>query len=215
MEALKSSNSFHDPTSKWDETVMNFHIEEPRISNPTRYSEIYLNVADGTFSLVRNRDDHLATYSMDANNNPLVLLDGNEQIDEEHRSRYRLYPDRVSGYREFYRILYGLPMSLDFELIRKIDDMREAMFLDQKAMVIGIQWYEPVIKPYWKLYLDPATYRIIGIELMEKGKPGVGERIVFDGIVDYKGLQIPRMRHWYSMDKNVYLGSDIIIENGF
>ena len=85
---LAKSSTFHDPGTKWKDALLNFHIEEPRIGNPTRYSEIFLNVADGTFSLVRNREDHLATYIMDANGKPMVLLDGNESIDEEIRARY-------------------------------------------------------------------------------------------------------------------------------
>ncbi len=211
LRALNLSNAFHDPDSKWKESVLNFHIEEPRSSNPTRYSEIYLNVADGTFSLLRNREDHLTTYSLDANNNPLVLLDGNEQFDEEQRARYRLFPDRVGSYRSFYKIMYGLPMSLDFELIRKVEDMREVTFQGKDAMMIGILWHEPILKPYWKIYLEPGTYRVLGVDLAEKDKPGSGERITFDQLMEYNGLLLPRMRHWYSIRDNAYLGSDIIM----
>jgi len=213
IRALKQSNSYHDPSEKWGETVLNFHIEEPRTSNPTRYSEIYLNVADGTFSLVRNREDHLTTYSMDANNKPLVLLDGNEQYDEEQRARYYLFPDRVAGYRSFYQVMYGLPMSLDFEQIRKVDDMRETKFMGEDAVMIGITWHEPIIKSYWRVFLEPGTYRVLGVELTEKNNLQQGERIVFDGLVEYKGLLLPRMRHWYSIGNNAYLGSDIIINS--
>jgi hypothetical protein len=211
LRALNLSNAFHDPEAKWGKSVLNFHIEEPRTGNPTRYSQIYLNVADGTFSLLRNREDHITTYSLDANNNPLVLLDGNEQFDEEQRARYRLFPDRVGSYREFYRVMYGLPMSLDFELIRKAEDMREVQFQGKDALMIGIQWYEPILKPYWKIYLEPGTYRVLGVDLTEKSKPGSGERVIFDQLMEYNGLLLPRMRHWHSIQDNEYLGSDIII----
>ncbi|MEJ2003532.1 MAG: DUF6503 family protein [Cyclobacteriaceae bacterium] len=211
LRALKSSSAYHDPAGKWAETVLNFHIEEPRVGNPTRYSEIFLNIADGTFSLVRNREDHLTTYSMDANNNPLVLLDGNEQFDEEQRARYRLFPDRVKGYRDFYRVLYGLPMSLDYTLIRKIEDMREAEFQGEDMLMIGITWFDPVVKAYWKIYLEKDTFQVRGVELTDKNNPDSGERIIFEDLVEFKGLMIPRMHHWYSISENAYLGSDIIM----
>ena len=211
LQVLSKSNTFHDPASRWNQTLLNFHIEEPRIGNPTRYSEILLNVADGTFSLVRNREDHLTTYSMDANNKPLVLLDGNEQIDEEQRARYRLYPDRVADYRDFYRLMYGLPMSIDYKLIRKLYDIRSVNFLGSPSLMIEIAWEKPIIKPVWKLYLDPDTYHLKGIDLTDSDAK-TGERVVMEGLVDYNGLKIPRMRHWYKLENNDYLGSDIIIE---
>ncbi len=146
-QTLSSSRSFHDPSGKWQSTLLNFHVEEPRVGNPTRFSEIYLNVADGTFSLVRNREDHLTTYSMDANGRPMVLLDGSEQFDEELRARYRLYPDRVSGYRDFYRVMYGLPMSLDLSRIRNLGDVTTATFQGSRALVFTIEWKKPLLKP--------------------------------------------------------------------
>ncbi|MCA6078725.1 DUF6503 family protein [Fulvivirga sedimenti] len=210
---INQSRSFHDPTGKWDNALLNFHIEEPRVANPTRFSEIFLNVADGTFSLVRNREDHLTTYSMDANGKPMVLLDGSEQFDEELRARYRLYPDRVAGYRDFYRVMYGLPMSLDLSRIRNLGDVAAGTFQGNRALVFTIEWKKPLIKPVWKVFLDPDTHSVMGVELIEPDNADAGERIVFQGLVEYQGIRIPHMRHWYSLKNNSYLGSDIIITN--
>ena len=212
-QTINQSRSFHDPSGKWENTLLNFHIEEPRIGNPTRFSEIFLNIADGTFSLVRNREDHLTTYSMDANGKPMVLLDGSEQFDEELRARYRLYPDRVSGYRDFYRMMYGLPMSLELSRIRSLGDVTAGSFQGERAIVFTIEWKKSIIKPVWKVFLNPETYSTMGVELIDPDDAGSGERIVFEGLIAYNGIRIPHMRHWYSLKNNSYLGSDIIIMN--
>jgi hypothetical protein len=148
---------------------------------------------------------------MDANGRPMVLLDGNESFDEEIRARYRLYPDQVAGYRNFYKIMYGIPMSITPGLIKQFDAVETKDFEGQKALAVSFEWKDPVIKPHWTLYVDPITYGILGVDMTDRSGQGDGERIVFRGLVKYGDLQLPHMRHWYDLQEVSYLGSDIII----
>lgn len=201
----------HDPLHQWDKTKLHIHVQEPRVSNPHRYSILNLDNSNTTFRLARNRDQYLSEHSINRDGNSFVLLDGKAEIDSVLIAKYRLDATRNFGYRNFYRLLYGLPMSLSTTL-KKVINTSESVFNKEDCYKIQIELKEPVISKSWNLYVSKSTMRIRGIEILVPEKASGGERLYFDELVIINGIKIPRIRHWHELNNDMYSGSDIIIQ---
>ena len=94
---LKKTIIEHDSLSNWDKTSLYIHIQEPRISNPQRYSILNLDNSTNTFKLARNRDQYISEHIIDSNGNSFVLLDGKTEIDTILIEKYRLDAARNIG----------------------------------------------------------------------------------------------------------------------
>ena len=106
---------------------MKIHMQEPRTLNPHRYSVVGLNNSDSTFRLERNRGEHISEHIIDKEGNSSVLMNGKVVTDTALINKYRLDPSRNTGYREFYQVFYGLPMSLK-DRILEINNVSETKF---------------------------------------------------------------------------------------
>lgn len=208
---LKKSIVEHDSLNFWDKTKFNIHIQEPRISDPYRYSILRLDNSTNSFELSRNRDQHISKHIIDSLGNSSLFLDGKTNIDTILIRKYGLDPSRNIGYKNFYKLLYGLPMSLNNSL-KKIAKTSERKFNKEKCYKIELELKEPVISKYWNLYVSKANMRVKGIEIVFPDKPNEGERIYFDGIIIINGIKTPQKRHWHKLKDSSYSGSDLIIK---
>jgi len=209
---LEQSKKYHDPSGNWNQLDWKLHIQEPRLQNPARYSRISLNNDNGAFELLRNREQSISSHKIDADGNAEVLLDGSKDFSKELAEEYRLDASRNQGYREFYQMMYGLPMSLTDDLVAEMKAAETVTFNQQEAYKIQIKLKEAMIGQYWRIFLSTENHKIIGLEIFKEENAAAGERLYFDGEFDYKGIQIPRMRHWYDLETEAYSGSDIILK---
>ncbi|MEM6722440.1 MAG: DUF6503 family protein [Bacteroidota bacterium] len=209
---LEKSKKAHDPNQQWDTIQLDCYLQEPRLQNPVRYSELKLNNATGAFELKRNRDEHVSTHRIDAEGQATTLLNDEITTDEALIQKYRLDPSRNEGYRRFYQTMLGLPMSLDQSLIKSIGKPTRTIFNRYNAIAIPVSLKEPVISERWILYLDQQTAKLVGMDLLPNDPESTGERILLEGAYEIHGLTIPRMHHWYDLADQSYSGSDIIIE---
>ena len=116
-QILEKSIQKHDAKNLWNVTDVKLHIEEPRIANPYRYSILKLSNSNNSFELQRNREKSISTHKIDSEGNSSTLLDGKITTDSLLIKKYRLNPERNFGYKRFYQLLLGLPMSLKNEEI--------------------------------------------------------------------------------------------------
>lgn len=209
---LEQSKKYHDPNESWSQLDWKFHIQEPRTQNPARYSMVSLNNQNGTFELLRSREQSISAHKIDASGNAEVLLDGSKDFPEELEKKYRLNAARNQGYRKFYQMMYGLPMSLTDDLITEIKAAETVIFNKEEAYKIQIQLKEAMIGQYWRIFLSTKSHKVIGLEIVGEENAVAGERLFFDGEFNYKGIQIPRIRHWYDIETEAYSGSDIILK---
>lgn len=200
----------HDSLGLWNEAKINLHIQEPRLSNPHRYSILELNNANGAFKLTRNRGTSISEHIIDSNGNSYVLLDGEAVIDTALIKQYRLDPSRNMGYKKFYKLLYGLPMSLN-DPQNEIVGTSESVFDGEKCFKIAMKLNEPMISEYWNLFVSKASMEVKGVEIVIADNDG-GERIYFDELIVVNGIKIPRIRHWHELNNDTYSGSDLIIK---
>ncbi|MEO1435813.1 MAG: DUF6503 family protein [Bacteroidota bacterium] len=209
---LEKSKQAHDPDQLWETLSYELYLQEPRIGNPTRYSEVKLNNTTGAFELKRNRDEHVSTHLIDEEGTATVLLNGEPVEEDALIEKYRLYPDRNAAYRQFYQLMLGLPMSLDGSLVKTVSNPTKTTFNRQDALAIPVTLRESIISDRWILYLDLPTSRLLGMDLLSDDPENLGERIVFDSEFDLNGLMVPRIRTWYDLKTKGYLGSDILIK---
>ena len=210
---IQESINHHDPQEKWNTLDFQLHIQEPRTQNPQRYSIVKLNNATGAFELTRGRGEHVSTHSIDAAGNSQTLLDGIQATDSIVIAENRLQPSRNFGYRNFYQVLLGLPMSLTEEWLAETGLVKTTTFNQQAALQVPVTLKQEMFSKHWLLYLHPENFSYLGMEIVFPDEPDKGERLVFSDVVNLEGVNISRFRHWYDLATEEYLGSDIIVQS--
>lgn len=208
---LEKTIAVHDSLNSWNETKLNLHIQEPRISNPHRYSILELNNSTNFFKLSRNRDQYVSEHIIDSIGNSFVLLNGKVETDTTLIKKYRLDASRNIGYRNFYQLFYGLPMSLNNSL-KEIIGVSESVFNGENCYKIEMELKETMISKFWNLFVSSSNMAIKGVEIIVHDKPDGGERIYFDESITVNGIKIPRIRHWHELKSDTYSGTDLIIK---
>lgn len=213
LQIIQQAIQKHDPHQNWDSLKLQIHIEEPRVQNPFRYSVLNLDNQTNSFSLKRNRDEHIATYIVDSTGNNMVLLNNKEEIEAELVEKYRLNPEISPRYRTFYHFYYGLPMSLTQEHIKGSKISSLEVINHSECYKVSIELIEERISKFWNIYFSVSDSTIVAVDIVFPDDPSKGERIVFNGEFIEGGVLFPKMRHWYGIKDGEYLGSDIIIKN--
>ena len=211
QELLERSIQKHDPKGEWNEAEFIVRIQEPRLQNPVRFSEVSINNKTGAFELKRNREDKVASYQIDSNGVTTVLLDNQVVQDSTLIDRYMLQDLRVQNYQRFYQILLGLPMSLDADVLDTMGSVSEVVFNEKSSYRIEITLKKPLFSDHWNLFISKDDFRLLGIEMVFPDNANKGERLYFNKTLQIGNIQIPRIRHWYELDDS-YSGSDVIVK---
>lgn len=211
QEILDQSIAFHDPQGHWSQAQLDIFIQEPRVPNPPRYSELSLNNATGAFKLVRNRDEDLVTYLIEEDGESYIMLGGERDIDSALINKYRLDPSRNGGYRNFYQTMIGLPMSLK-EGLSQIKQTSETLFNEKPCYKVEIELKEPLFSKNWNLFINKKTKALEGLEIISDDNGTADEHLIFEGEFAIGGMKIRRIRHWYNEEFGGYLGSDLILK---
>ena len=213
QEILELSQKKHDPNGNWSQAELSVHIQEPRIQNELRYSVLTLNNKNGYFSLIRDSEVGMVERIIDENGKSSVLLNGSNQIEEKLKEEYRLGADRNEGYRSFYELMYGLPMSINEEVWGNIQDAEFTTLEGQEVYKVRVELKEAMISKYWELLIDPADYSLVALKFDHSDDPNWPDEIIrFEGEYSFDGITIPRFRHWYEEESGEYLGSDVILK---
>ncbi len=208
-EVLQRSIQFHDPGDKWPGAALRFVIDEPRIETPERLSEVFLDNAGDAFSINRRYGNTMVTRGI-IRDSCYSLVDS-MLVNPEDTATIRLHRlecGRSQGYRNFYKLLNGMPMSLHVPEVQVLPEVAEDSIDGRRALRIAARFNNPVIGEEWFIYFAPDNYQLLGYGYAAEG---AGEYLLLDGLVEIEGLKLPRMRHWYNRTDNSYLGSDIYV----
>ena len=208
---LNQSIAAHDKNGNWSSTSIQIQIQEPRVSNPQRYSIVKLNNKTGTFELSRNKEKHIIKYSIDEKANSSVLLDEKEVVDSVLIKKYRLDPSRNNNYKRFYTMMYGLPMSIP-DYSETITGGAKVVFNKEQCYKIEVELKEPIITKFWNVYISQKSNYVVGVEIFHKDDKTKGERMHFENLIEINDMKLPRIRHWLDLKNDDYGGSDIIIK---
>lgn len=211
-EILKLSQQHHDPNGYWDQTKFSAHIQEPRTMNPLRYSKIEMDNETGAFTLVRDSEAGPIERMIGEEGTPSVLLNGSSDFTEEQREEFRLDEQRNFGYRSFYALMYGLPMSLTDEVVENIGNLQTTTYEGEEVYSIHIELKESMISKRWELMINREGHSLVALKFDHADDPDWPDEVIeFDGSYSWDGITIPRFRHWYEIETTEYLGSDVIL----
>ena len=211
-EIIEKSVLKHDPKNQWSSAEFTFRIQEPRLQNPERFSLVYLNNETDAFKLMRNREDKIASYGINADGITTVLLDNKSITDSLLIKKYLLQPERVHVYKNSYQTILGLPMTLNNELVSDIGTVSKAIFDGKPAFKFQVALKRKVFSDQWILYFSEEDFSLLGIDILHPNEPNRGERLYFEKSIQVQDMQLHRMKHWYDMN-GTYLGSDVTVYN--
>ncbi|BFP43146.1 hypothetical protein FGF1_39910 [Flavobacteriaceae bacterium GF1] len=208
---LEKSKKIHDRDGTWPSQKLEFRVQEPRVQNPERFSEVLINRSNQSFALKRRIDSKEIEIHV-SNDQVWFKIDGNEIKDETLLGKYRLSEPRAKGYQRFYQTIYGIPMSIDTTFYKKIEHVKKVKFQGADAFLIMFSLREEMIGKQWGLILSNTDFRVLGLEIYHPGSENdERETIWFDGYFEKNGILIARFKHWFLNGDKEYLGSDIII----
>ena len=208
-DILRSSLQFHDPGEKWPLSQFRMVIDEPRTNFPERQSTILLDLPESTFEVVRNYDGTMVRRGIQADR-CYNFLDEKpvDPADSSTVQQFRLGCDRTEGYRSFYKLLTGLPMTLFTPEVSLGETVEAVRFGPYSCYAVQARLNNPIISEQWLFYFDQSDFQLRGYQATGEG---AAEYLKLDGLIPFNGMQLPRMRHWYNRTDSTYLGSDIII----
>ncbi len=209
---FEQSIKFHDPDSKWNQATLLVHIQEPRIQNPGRFSKLMLDMSSGNFSLSREYEIGEVKRTISKEGEAKVLVNGSATFSEKIKEDYRLDSSRNVGYRTFYQMLSGFPMSLRNDLVKKISQHSREEVFGTEYFMIEFALKESIISDLWRVYFSKEDYSVRALKFIHGDPNEEDEVILFDGSYSWDGITIPRYRHWYLSESQEYLGSDIIVK---
>ena len=213
---IEQAKRTYDAKNTWQTSTLEAHIQEPRVGLPHRYSELRLNNDGSYFDLKReNKIGTVIHRTLNSNGDHHITLNGMRNLTEQQIEKYVLTKEKTAQSKEFYELLYGMPMSLTKERWKQISAAKSVIFKGKKAYEINLEMQKKWVSSYWQLYIDREHHRILAIKFNESTtENSPGELLYFeDDLFEINGYQIPRIRHWYSKDpEEGYLGSDIIVD---
>ena len=210
---LSQVKAKYNANSLWESSELKLHIQEPRVGNPLRHTKLFLNNGNDYFEMERFREDGVVKRILTNEGESRIYLNEELNHSEAVIEQYQLNTERTKGHKAFYKLMYGLPMSLTDQHLEKMEPAQKAVFDGIDVYRISIELKEPMISKYWTLIVDSETYALKAIEFNHPDEPEKQEEIlVFESEIEVNGFKIPRIRNWYIKGTNEYLGSDIIVE---
>jgi len=209
-ELLEKSINYHDPQGKWTSLRAQMTLEQTRPDGNGRKSELTINNDEGYFQLVDSTDGHeiVKTTIYDS---CIVTLDGSQDFSEEMVEKYRLSDDRVRRMRNYYVYLYGLPMKLTDPGTNIGDEVATVEFNGKEYLELKVTYDEGVGSDDWFFYMNPETFAMEGYKFNHQN--GKGEYIYLEGLTTIEGVKIPKLRKWYVIQDDRFLGADDLIKS--
>lgn len=203
----------YDGKRHWGTSEIRLHIQEPRVSNPQRYTKLSLRNSDDYFEMERFGEEGIVKRILTGNGESKIYLNGASELPEAIVEHYRLSEERSLGHKKFYKLMYGLPMSLSDTLWRQIKPAQKTEYEGREVYRVAMELKDEMISKYWTLLIEVETYTLLAIEFNHPEEPGREEEIIkFESEFEIDGMKIPRIRNWYIKGTNEYLGTDIIVE---
>ncbi len=209
-ELLDKAIQYHDPNGKWESFngTLNVVMETP--NNPSRDSEIRINLPQEYFSVTAKRDTVTTTYTLDKEK-------CTTSIKEVQPDAKRTPCETAELYKNYYTYLYGLPMKLKDPGTNISEKVLKKTFKEKEYLVLKVSYEEAVGSDVWFFYFDPSTYAM-EIYQFYKGAPdaqgkNTGEYILLTEETTINEIKFPKNRAWYYNKDDKYLGTDKLQTN--
>ena len=206
-ELLKKAIEYHDPNGNWSTFNYIFSVTMTTPDAPDRISNITINLPKQFFKVVAAKNGLTTEYTIDKGLCE-IKLNGKSNLTEEELKSNNLSCDRAKMYKNYYTYLYGLPMKLEDDGTIIHEKVETKIFKGKTYLRLKVTYDETVGSDTWYFYFDPKTYAMEVYQFFHDETKNDGEYILLSGIETIGGINMPKVRAWYTNKENNYLGTD-------
>ncbi|MEQ8476097.1 DUF6503 family protein [Fulvivirga sp.] len=209
-EVLQKSIAYHDPQGYWSSFQAALKIDLNQPDGSQRESDINIDLQKGKFSMTERRGENVVMRSLNGEE-CTISFNGKSEFSDEESKKFGLTCDRAELYKNYYTFLYGLPMKLKDEGAVLYEDVEDVVFKEKAYLKLKITFKEGVGTDTWYIYLNPETYAMEVYQFYHDETKNDGEYILLSELIEYEGMQIPKVRKWYTNKEDKWLGTDDLI----
>ena len=211
QQLLDKTIAYHDPEDRWSDLKAHLFLSSTDTAGKESPFELEIDNGAGYFCHITHEDGKEIVKGL-SGGKEFYLINGKKEISEEDRKKYGLTPEGVKWAHSFYGYLYGLPMKLrDKGAI--ISDTISTEAFDGKMYHTLKVTYEPGMgKEVWTFFIDTETAAMEACRFMFAPGSDEGEYILMDETITVEDIKIPKVRKWYLVKGNKYLGTDKLLK---
>ncbi len=208
-ELLEKSIAYHDPKGQWPtfNYILNVTMTTP--DAPDRISKITINLPKNYFQVVATREGITTEYTVDKGKCRMAL-NGKYNLTDEDLKANNLSCERANLYKNYYTYLYGLPMKLNDPGAIVHKKVERKSFKGKTYLTIKVTYDKAVGSDTWYFYFNPKTYAMEVYQFFHDESKNDGEYILLSGIETINGINMPKVRAWYTNKGDKYLGTDTL-----
>ncbi|HVK96192.1 MAG TPA: DUF6503 family protein, partial [Flavisolibacter sp.] len=210
-QLLDKAISYHDPKGNWNKLKARLYLSSTDTAGNERPFEIEMDNAKGYFAHITRKDGKEIVKGI-SDGKEFYSIEGKKELSEEDRKKYKLTPEGVKGAQSFYGYLYGLPMKLRDKGAIISDTVSTEIFNGKTYQTLKVTYEPGMGKEVWSFFFDHATSAMEAYKFMFTPKSDEGEYITLEETITVSDIKIPKVRKWYFVKGNKYLGTDNLIK---
>lgn len=211
QKLLDKSIAYHDPEGNWSGLKAHLYLRSTDTAGKENPFELEIDNTAGYFSHITRQDGKEIVKGL-SGGKEFYLIDGKSDISEEDRKKYELTPEGVKWVHSFYGYLYGLPMKLKDKGAIVSDTVSTEAFHGKTYQTLKVTYEPGMGKEVWTFFLDPKTAAMEAYRFMFAPGSDEGEYILLNETLAVEGIKIPKVRKWYLVKGNQYLGTDNLLK---
>ncbi len=211
QQVLEKSIAYHDPQNNWSKLKTHLYLSSTDTAGKESAFELEMDNATGYFCHISYEDGKEIVKGI-SKGKEFFLIDGRQDINEEDRKKYELNSESVKWVHNFYGYLYGLPMKLNDKGANISDTVSTEAFNGKTYQTVRVVYDPEMGKEVWTFFLDPKTSAMEAYRFMFSAGSDEGEYVLLNETLNVEGLKIPKMRKWYFVKGNQYLGTDKLLK---
>lgn len=118
--------------------------------------------------------------------------------------------ERAKMFKNYYIYLYGWPMKLKDKGTIINQKVTTKTCKGKEYLVLKANYSKEVGKDIWCFYFDPETYAMEVYQFFHDESKNDGEYILLSEEEIIEDIKIPKIRKWYYIKEDGYLGTDVI-----
>jgi hypothetical protein len=211
QQLLEKTITFHDPQNNWSKLKTHLYLSSTDTAGKESAFELEMDNSAAYFCHITHEDGKEIVKGMN-NGKEFYLIDGKQEISEADRKKYELTPEGVKWVHSFYGYLYGLPMKLRDKGAIISDTVSTETFNGKTYQTFKVTYEPGMGKEVWTFFLDPETASMGAYRFMFAPGSDEGEYILLDETLTVEDIKIPKVRKWYLVKGNKYLGTDNLLK---
>jgi hypothetical protein len=208
---LNKTIAYHDPNSNWSKLKAHLYLSSTDTLGNEHPFELEIDNTTGYFCHITQEDGNEIVKGM-ADGKEFYLINGKKEIREEDRKKYELTPKGVKWVHSFYGYLYGLPMKLSDKGAEISDTVSREEFNGKSFQTIRVTYEPGMGKEVWTFFLDSQTAAMEAYRFIFSEGSDEGEYVLLDETLTIEDIKIPKVRKWYLVKGNKYLGTDNLLK---